>query len=46
LNYLRGSFSTQLAWTGVEQIVRDARRTETVSLQNAPKPDSALERGR
>jgi mono/diheme cytochrome c family protein len=46
LNYLRGSFSTQLAWTGVEQIVRDARRTETVSLQNAPKPDSASERGR
>jgi len=41
LNYLRGRFSAQPAWTGVEQIVRDARRTETVSLQNAPTPDSA-----
>jgi len=36
LNYLRSRFSTQPAWSGVEQIVRDARRTETVALQGAP----------
>jgi mono/diheme cytochrome c family protein len=36
LNYLRGRFSTQPAWSGVEQIVRDARRNETVSLQTSP----------
>lgn len=36
LNYLRGRFSTKAAWSGIEQIVRDARRTDTVSLQSAP----------
>jgi mono/diheme cytochrome c family protein len=39
LNYLRGRFSNQPAWTGVEQTVRDARRSETVFLlggTNAP----------
>lgn len=36
LNYLRGRFSAKAAWSGVEQIVRDARRTDTVSLQNSP----------
>ena len=36
LNYLRSRFSAQPAWNGVEQIVRDARHTETVSLQNSP----------
>lgn len=35
LTYLRGRFSTQPAWTGVEQVVRDARRSETVSLQTS-----------
>jgi mono/diheme cytochrome c family protein len=33
LNYLRGRFSTQPAWTNTEQIVRDARHSETISLQ-------------
>jgi mono/diheme cytochrome c family protein len=41
LNYLRGRFSTQPAWTAVEQIVRDARQTETVSLQTSSGSDSA-----
>jgi mono/diheme cytochrome c family protein len=39
LNYLRSRFSAQPAWTGVEQIVRDARHAETVSLQNSPATD-------
>jgi mono/diheme cytochrome c family protein len=34
LNFLRGRFSSEPAWTGVEQTVRGARQTETVSLQN------------
>jgi mono/diheme cytochrome c family protein len=34
LNYLRGRFSSEPAWTGVEQTVRGARQTETVSLQS------------
>jgi len=38
LNYLRSRFSTQPAWTGVDQIIRDARRAETVSLQSPPTP--------
>jgi mono/diheme cytochrome c family protein len=41
LNYLRGRFSAQPAWTGIEQIVRDARQTETVSLQSPSGPSSA-----
>jgi mono/diheme cytochrome c family protein len=41
LNYLRGRFSTQPVWTGVEATVRDARRAETLSLQTASKPDNA-----
>jgi mono/diheme cytochrome c family protein len=41
LNYLRDRFSIQPGWNGVEQIVQDARRTETVSLQASPGPDSA-----
>jgi hypothetical protein len=41
LNYLRGRFSTQPAWSGVEQIIRDARHSETVSLQTSPGPYSA-----
>jgi mono/diheme cytochrome c family protein len=40
LNYLRGRFSTQPVWTGVEATVRDARRAETVSLQTSPEPDN------
>jgi mono/diheme cytochrome c family protein len=41
LNYLRGRFSNQPAWTGVEQTVRDARRSETVFLQTQSEPKSA-----
>ena len=41
LNYLRGRFSNQPAWAGVEQTVRDARRSETVFLQTQPEPNSA-----
>jgi mono/diheme cytochrome c family protein len=40
LNYLRGRFSAQPAWSGVEQIIRDARHSETVSLQTSPGPES------
>ena len=43
LSYLRGRFSNQPAWTGVEQTVRDARRSETVSLQTSPGPDSTAD---
>ena len=38
LTYLRGRFSAKAAWSNVEPIVRDARRNETVSLQNPPTP--------
>jgi hypothetical protein len=41
LNYLRGRFSNQPAWAGVEQTVRAARRSETVLLQTQPESDSA-----
>ena len=45
LNYLRVRFSTQPAWNGVEQIIRDARVSETVSLQTSSGSDAASERG-
>jgi mono/diheme cytochrome c family protein len=35
LNYLRDRFSAQPAWAGVEQIIGDARHSETVSLQTS-----------
>jgi mono/diheme cytochrome c family protein len=41
LNYLRGRFSAQPAWSGVEQILRDVRQTETVSTQTSSGPDIA-----
>src|ERR1700730_17043751 len=41
LNYLRARFSDQPAWTGVEQTVADARRTQTVFLQTSPGPNNA-----
>jgi len=41
LNYLRGRFSSQPAWTGVEQVVRDARQTESVSIQSSARADTA-----
>ncbi|SHN72764.1 c-type cytochrome [Bradyrhizobium erythrophlei] len=40
LTYLRGRFSAQPAWSNAEQIVRDARRAETVSLQSPSAPNS------
>jgi mono/diheme cytochrome c family protein len=42
LNYLRARFSAEPAWSGVEQIVRDARHSETVSLQTSPGPDNVI----
>jgi mono/diheme cytochrome c family protein len=41
LNYLRTRFSNQAAWTGVEQTVEAARRTQTVFLQTSPGPHNA-----
>jgi mono/diheme cytochrome c family protein len=41
LNYLRGRFSRQPAWTGVEQAVQQARRLQTVFLQPASGPYNA-----
>src|SRR5258708_5955279 len=38
LNYLRARFSNQAAWSGVEKIVEDARRTQTVFLRTTPAP--------
>jgi mono/diheme cytochrome c family protein len=41
LNYLRARFGNQPAWPGVEKVVEDARRTQTVSLQTSPGPRNA-----
>lgn len=41
LNYLRGRFSNQPAWTEVEKTVQDARRTQTVFFQTPPGPHNA-----
>jgi mono/diheme cytochrome c family protein len=41
LQFLRGRFSNQPAWTGVEKTVEDARRTQTVFLQTSPGPHNA-----
>jgi mono/diheme cytochrome c family protein len=41
LQFLRGRFSNQPAWTGVEKAVADARRTQTVLLQTSPGPHDA-----
>ncbi len=41
LQFLRGRFSNQPAWTGVERAVADARRTQTVFLQTSPGADNA-----
>jgi mono/diheme cytochrome c family protein len=41
LNYLRARFSSQPAWTGIENAVAAARRTQTVFLQTSPAPDNA-----
>src|SRR3954449_3405973 len=41
LNYLRGRFSNQPAWTGLEKIVADARRTQTMFVQSSAEPHNA-----
>jgi mono/diheme cytochrome c family protein len=41
LQFLRGHFSNQPPWTGVEKAVEDARRTQTVFLQTSPGPANA-----
>lgn len=41
LNYLRSQFSNQPAWTGVENTIADARRTQTVFLQTSSGPNNA-----
>jgi mono/diheme cytochrome c family protein len=41
MNYLRARYSKQPAWTGVEQTIADARRTETVFLQTSTGPRNA-----
>jgi mono/diheme cytochrome c family protein len=35
LTYLRSRFSRQPAWSGLENVVAEARRTQTASLENA-----------
>ena len=41
LNYLRARFSNQPAWTGLEKIVADARRAQTLFLQTSAEPHNA-----
>jgi mono/diheme cytochrome c family protein len=40
LKYLRSRFSSRPAWSGVEQTVRNARQTQTVSLKTSPGTDN------
>ena len=35
IKYLRGRFSTEPAWTGVDEVVAEARRTQTAFLQTS-----------
>ena len=44
LDHLRARFSGQPPWTNTAEIVRDARRTQTVSLQTSPSPADATKR--
>jgi mono/diheme cytochrome c family protein len=41
LNYLRARFSNQPAWTGLEKIVADARRAQTLFLNTSAEPYNA-----
>jgi mono/diheme cytochrome c family protein len=41
LSYLRARFSNRPAWTGVEETIADARRTQTVLLQTSTGPRDA-----
>lgn len=40
LDHLRARFGNQSPWTNTADIVRDARRTQTVFLQTPPSPDN------
>jgi hypothetical protein len=39
LNYLRSRFSEQPAWTGIEKIIGEARRTQTAALTTSAPAD-------
>jgi mono/diheme cytochrome c family protein len=39
LNYLRSRFSEQPAWTGIEKIIVEARRTQTAALTSSAPAD-------
>ena len=41
LDYLRSRFGNAPPWTNTTEIVRDARRTQTVFLQTSPAPQSS-----
>ena len=41
VNYLRSRFSGQPAWSGLESVVQDARRTQTAYLSTSAGPTSA-----
>jgi hypothetical protein len=41
VNYLRARFSSKPAWTDVESIVSEARRTQTALLQTSAGPANA-----
>ncbi|HEU0083387.1 MAG TPA: cytochrome c [Bradyrhizobium sp.] len=41
LNYLRARYSDQPAWTGLEKIIADARRGQTVFLNTSAEPYNA-----
>jgi mono/diheme cytochrome c family protein len=41
LQFLRGRFSNQPPWTGVEKTVAEARRSQTVLLETSPGPHNA-----
>jgi mono/diheme cytochrome c family protein len=41
LQYLRSRFSDQPAWTDLETMVREARRTQTAALESSPGPRNA-----
>src|ERR1700744_4615371 len=43
LTYLRGRFSTRPRWSTVQPILGDARRTDTVALQNSPASAPAIQ---
>jgi mono/diheme cytochrome c family protein len=44
LDHLRARFGSQPPWTNTAEIVRDARRAQTVSLQTSPSPADTTKR--